>query len=448
VAYDIEETGEYSRLAKITVPAEEYFEKSDAALKELSKDVDIEGFREGKVPMKIMRKRFGDRVAPQIVEELVETKLREVLMDDDGEVLYIGEPNVTNVPSQGGGDLEFEIDYEVRPEVEIGDYKNLEIEKPKVEVDREEVDEQLEQLQEQYATLEPIELRDTVKEGDVVTIDYRSTVDEGPAAEIEDEDVQVEVGSEGLLPGINDALVGADFHTTVTAEIDADDEFPVEELQGDTFELEVDIKSVKRRNLPELDDEFAKDTGEAETLLELRGQIQSEIEDQKEEEARQYAMDEIVDALLEDNDFELPEGFVQQQVESEVERRKNYMQQMMQRSGQQMPDDAFGEEAMGEIEEDVRRQLKQSFLFSAIADREDIDVGEDDIQEHVQQYAEQNQMPVQQLMEHLKQNQEQIQQIKSEILTDKVRDLLIENAETEQIEWPEDEKPTPHGHHH
>lgn len=430
--YEVEETGENSRRAHVTVPAEEYEKRSEAALKELGEDVDLEGFRKGKVPMNILRKRFGSKVAPDVVQELVREHLSKVLSEENAEqVLHIGEPDVTNLPTTGG-DLEFDIDYELKPTIEALDYSDIEVDKPEVEVTREEVDEQLEELRKSYATLEPINFREKIQEGDVVTLDLEAVDDDVDLAE---EGVQITVGEEDLMEGIEDALIGAKFGSNVRATIHPDESFPIDEVRGEDVELDLRIQSVKQERLPELDDDFAKDTGEASTLLELRSQIKSELEEQKQQKARDYTADQVLDQLLEKQDIEIPEMFLEQSVEQELQRRKQYLQQMSQGAEVDFSDDVLGDEMREQIEGEVEQNLQKSFLLSAIADSEGLEVSERDIKEYFKDYAEQNDVPIQQLIGQLKQNEEQFDQVRSQILTDRVIDFILDNVETNPVDW-------------
>lgn len=443
--YEVEETGDLTRAAQVTVPVEEYNNRVNKALKEMSKNVKIRGFRKGKVPLSVMKKRYGASVQQDVIEDLVNDKLNEIISESDQPVIHIGQPSVESGPEEEGG-LQFKVDFELRPEIDPIGYLGLGLTREKAEVSSEDVDERLEAMRHQYATLEPIEFREEIKEGDVVSFDYHALgAEENEAlAEIKGEGAQLEIGQGQSIPGLEEGLIGAGFDETVVVEVTPDEGFPVEELQNETFELQIDIKSVKKEVLPELDDDFAKDTGQAETLLELRGQIREELEEELEHQAMHAAEDQLVEKLLEQNEFDLPPQFVEAQVDHERRQRMQMLQQFMQQGmdpaelGIDIDEFTGGEE----LENDVRDRVRTDFLLLAIAEKEDLELEQEDLMNYIQHQARHSRMSPQQFMQQLMQNQEQLRQANMMALLEKTKHFLLEKADFEEVEPSEEEDET------
>lgn len=436
--YELEETGEVTRTAHATVPQEDYESRLNAELRELADEVEISGFRKGNVPLSMVKQRYGNRVRPQVIQDLIREQIQEMVEGYEERLLHVGETEVENIPADGG-DLEFSVDFELKPELDPVGYLGLEVEKPEPEVSDEEIDQQLEQLREEFATLEPIELRETIREGDVVTFDFSPSDDRDELQEFTGEGIETEVGSGQVLPAIEQGLEGAELASTIQVEIDADDDFPIEELRGEKIALTVDIKSAKQKVLPELDDAFAKDTGEAETLLELRSDLREQLRDQKEHRAEHMAKRNLIDELIEQNDFEVPPNFLAEQVDSEIERRM----QMFEQQGLD-PDQlgALSEEFREETRREVERNLKEEFLLLAIAEKDGVEVEEEDLDDFFAHQAHHDdRFTAEQLKQFMQQNEEQWQNVQYQTLLEKTKDRLLEEADLVSVPWPDPENP-------
>jgi len=439
--YEIEKTGPSTRTATVTVPNEKFRSRINDALRGLKDQVDISGFRQGKVPMSVMRSRYGDRVQPEVIENLIRDHIEEIAEEYPDRLIHLGETDVTNFPSEDNP-LTFEIDLELKPDLDPVGYMGLEVDKPEPEVADEEVDERLEQLRDEYARMEPIELRNTIREGDVVTFDFEPVeADDERLEDFTGEDIEAEVGSGQVLPAIEAGLEGAELNTTTTVDIDADDQFPIEELRGQEIALRIDIKSVKQKVLPRLDDEFAKDTGEAQTLLELRSQIREELREDKQHRAEHLAMENLIDELLDQNEVPIPPKFLEEQVDQEIERRE----EMFEQQGLNPDDLGFEtEEFREETREEIRANLKQEFLLVAIAEKEGFEVEEEDIDQFLEHQASHDErFSADQLKQFMRQNEEQWQNVQYQALMEKTRDFLLEEAHLVEAPWPD--QPGPEG---
>lgn len=314
--YELEETGALERVASVTVPSETFRRSYNKALKQLSKRVRIPGFRKGKIPLSVMKRNYGDAVIRDVIEEIVDEQIKSLLDDVDG-VIFLGQPQVTSIPA-GDEDMHFTVDFELRPSIDPIGYMGVEVGKPAVEIDDEAVDERIEALRKEHATLQPIAIREEIVEGDSVTLDFKALGDDEELDQLAGEGVTVVVGSGQALPGIEDALIGQAFDAVINTTIQIEDNFPIESLRDRDVELELVVKSVKKEVLPEVDDEFALDTGMGKTLIEMRTNIREELAEDLNARANGIARDNLLDALIAQNDFELPPKFLEQQTRQAV----------------------------------------------------------------------------------------------------------------------------------
>ncbi len=435
--FEIEETGELTRTANVTVPAADYEKKVNAALRKLSGRVKIKGFRKGKIPLPVLKQRYGASVTQDVVQELVNEQIR-ALLDDVGSVLHLGTPQVNAIPLDGEGNLSFTIDLELRPQIDPIGYLGMEVEKPVVEIGDDEITAALEDLREQHSSLEPVVLRETISAGDVVTLDFKSLSEHEELKEIQSDDVQFKVGAGQVLEGIDEAVTGAGFTDTVEASIELDENYPTEELRGESVKLELKIKKVEREVFPELDDDFAQKTGDGETLLELRSNLRKRLQEQREEEARDLAIADMMERLLDQNPFTLPPAFLQEQVEDSARRRFQMLSQ------QGLNPEQFGltlDALQEEIRDDVDRQVREELLLMEIAQKEKIKVEEEDLMAHLEKIAGNMGISAQQYLAYMRQNPQSLQQLQGGVLLDKTRDHLLDEATITEVPWPEQEEP-------
>lgn len=436
--YTVEETGPHSRTAQVTVPVEEYKRRFNKALRQLSKRVKLSGFRKGKIPLSVMRRQYGESVQRDIIEELLRAHVDEVLQEGAERVIYLGQPEITRLPSDEEP-MEFTIDYELRPEVDPIGYLGLEVGKPTPQVDGEAIDARIEELRQEHATLEPIPLRTTIRQGDIVELDFEALGDDPALEELQGEAVQIEVGSDQSIEGIEEALEGAEFGAHLTTTIQLAEDFPIEELQGRDVELDLWVRSVKKRQLPEVDDEFAVDTGLGQTLIELRSNLRDELRHELEHQARHIAEDNLVEKLLEQNEFELPEQFVQEQIERQL------ASQFQQMTGQQIDPRMLRGEEFAEMREGNRDQvikgIKSEFLLMAIAEKEELQVTEQDLQEYFEHQAQHAGVPVKVFESYARQDDQRLQQAAGSALLEKTLTHLLEQASFVESEWPEQAAP-------
>lgn len=433
--YEVEETGTLTRTAQVTVDKNTYDKKLNAALRSIAGNVKMRGFRKGKIPLPVLKQRYGASVTRDVVQDLVSEKVDEVLKEMDN-VLHIGVPEVNKIPVGDEKEFAFTFAIELRPKVDPIGFLGLEVEKPKAVIDDEDVDEELEILRERFASNQPVEFRETIAAGDIVTVDFQAIGEHPELQEMQGKDIEIEVGSGKTLPGIEGALEGKGFDAVVESEIEVGEDFPVEEFRGGAVPIRLTVKKVERRVVPELSDDFAQKTGDGETLLELRANIREKLLKSKEKRAESMAETNLLDKLLEQNEIELPPLFLEEQVKRSAERR---LQQFRQ---QGLDPETFGisaEVIAEDIQDDVARQIKEEFLLMEISQKENIDVSEEDVRLFAEEVAENMGVPIEQYMAFMRSNPNQFAQLQATVRLDKTRTHLLEKATIIEVEWPVEE---------
>lgn len=429
---DVQETGTLSRVAAVVVPAEEYRREMTKSLKQLSSRVSVKGFRKGHIPMSVMRQRYSQSVAPDVVENLVQKYVEDVIQQHEN-VLFLGRPQIQELPLKDADELKFTIELELRPQIDPIGYMGLEVEKPDTSVDDAAVDSELERLREQNARLELVEGRSVIESGDTVVADFVFVGDHPELEEFKGEDTPFEVGNANVLPGITEALIGAEFGAVVEPKITLPENFPIEELREQEVTLRLTVKEVKHRVLPELDDAFAKTLELGETLEELRERVHTDLQEAREHEAMHLAEDSLMQALLAQNEFELPPLFVENQLDYAVRQRL----QMFQQQGLDIAQLGLDVSAFKDtMREETITNIRGELLLMAIAEKEEMKVEEADMKAYFEHRALHANVPARQLEAFMRQDQERWQQSVTLALLEKVRQFLLKEATIKTVEWP------------
>ena len=344
----------------------------------LAEDARMPGFRRGKVPPRLIVQRFGrETVLDAALREFLPSWYERAVLDSG--ITPIGDPdlNVSGLPDEGEP-LEFSIEVAVRPTAELGDYKGLEVGRAEPEVPEEALESELDRLREGFASLNPVE-RDAGP-GDVLVIDYSGTIDGEPFEGSDARDFLVELGGGGLLPEFDAALTGAAAGDERSIEVAFPDDHRPEELAGRTATFEVQVKEVREKELPELDDEFAADASEFETLGELRESIRERIAEALEQRADDEFRQAAVDAAAERATIDLPDEIVRARATDSLERLERQL------SAQGIDPETYfrvqgrsRDELIAEAMPSAEQALRREATLSSVADAERIEVSDDDL---------------------------------------------------------------------
>jgi trigger factor len=380
VKVDVSTIDPVRRRLAIEVPQAEVGAQIEKAYAELSRGARVAGFRPGRAPRAVLERMFGDRVRADVFGRLIQESYAAAL--EDKQLEPVGQPEIVTEQAEPGRALRYSATVEVKPEVVVERYTGLEVERRIVPVTEADVDAQLERLRDGFAQLHPIGDRTHIALGDVVTLDYEARADGRLVGRGEGRNV--EVGANGFPPEFDTALQGA----PVSEALEFDATYPVEgapaELSGKTVRFRVTPRAIARKELPALDDEFAKDHGECETLEELRQRVRQRLE----EEAGRYADESVrralLGALVQANDVPVPEAMVRRRTLALVEEVWHEWQQR--RVLPQNESEALAR-LQTELEPQAREQVKLALVLEAIARQEGLTVREEEIDAHVAEVA-------------------------------------------------------------
>ncbi|KEA71413.1 trigger factor [Mycobacterium tuberculosis] len=379
----------------VEVPFAELEPDFQRAYKELAKQVRLPGFRPGKAPAKLLEARIGrEAMLDQIVNDALPSRYGQAVAESD--VQPLGRPNIEVTKKEYGQDLQFTAEVDIRPKISPPDLSALTVSVDPIEIGEDDVDAELQSLRTRFGTLTAVDR--PVAVGDVVSIDLSATVDGEDIPNAAAEGLSHEVGSGRLIAGLDDAVVGlsADESRVFTAKLAAG------EHAGQEAQVTVTVRSVKERELPEPDDEFAQLASEFDSIDELRASLSDQVRQAKRAQQAEQIRNATIDALLEQVDVPLPESYVQAQFDSVLHSALSGLNHDEARFNELLVEQgssraAFDAEARTASEKDVERQL----LLDALADELQVQVGQDDLTERLVTTSRQYGIEPQQLFGYL-----------------------------------------------
>ena len=418
----------------VTVPAEKFDNALDKAFKKVVKQINVPGFRKGKVPRQIFEQRFGVEALYQDAADIVLPEAYGEAIEETG-IKPVDQPEIEVQQIEKGQDFKFDATVTVEPEVELGDYKGLEIEKQDADLTDEEVDEAINQQLNQLSEM-VVKEDGAVEEGDTVNIDFDGYVDgeqfEGGQADSYD----LEIGSGSFIPGFEEQLVGVKAGEEKDVNVTFPEEYHAEELSGKEATFKTKVNEIKYKEVPGLDDEIANELdSDAETVDQYKENLRKRLAEQKQTEAENVQKEEAIQKASDNAKIDIPEAMVN----TELDR-------MLQEFGQRMQQQGLSLETYfqisGQDESQLREQMKDdaearvrtNLTLTAIADKEDIEVSEEDIDKELEKMSEQFNISV----EDIKNTLGNTDIVKNDVRIQKVIDLLVDEAKL--VEPSEDDK--------
>ena len=420
----VADSGPCRKTLTIAVPVEEIRVHLDQAFKSASQQIELKGFRKGKVPRNFLEKKFGEAIRAQAKEALVNESLRDACREH--EIMMVGRPEVDDLgdaPLDSAEPLEFTVHLEVRPQFEVGEVKGIEVKAGSTEVTDEEMDGALQQIAEQKKTLLTVD--EPVSEGDFLKANLTFT-DESGAQVSERKDAQLNTGIPvaGTNPEeFSGQLTGTEKGQSVELEMTYPDQFEVEAVRGKKGKVGIEVVEVLRVIAPEMDDELAKSL-DFDDVEALRKDLRTRIGEEKERANKRRQEEDVIDVLLNDHPFELPNSLVEEQ--SEIH-RKNYREQLKERGAGDDEIEKQLEEAQEEIQKDAQRRVRLYFLLEGVARKEKIFVTETDVDVQLRNIAAENNVPPEQVREYFT-AENRLGDLRVGIMERKVREFLRENA--------------------
>ncbi len=414
-------------MAKLTITVEaEKVEKAiqNAYLKTRGK-INIPGFRKGKAPRQIIEKMYGVGIFYEdAVNEMIPDAYEAAAKESGLEI--VSQPQIDVVQIEKGKEFIFTAEVAVKPEVELGKYKGIEVEKKDVTVNDEEVTAEIDRVREQNSRIVPVEDR-AVADGDITTIDFEGFVDGEAFEGGKGTDYPLTIGSHSFIDTFEEQLIGVKIGEEVTVDVTFPEEYHAEELKGKPAQFKVTVKEIKVKELPELDDDFAQDVSEFDTLDEFKADTKKKLEEKKANEAKGEKEDAIIEKIIEDSKMDIPDAMVDTQVRQMAEDFARRLQQQGLSVEQYFQFTGLTAEALLEqMKPQAVKRIQSRLVLEAIAKAEAIEVTEDDINKEIDNMAAQYQMEADKLKEFM--GDAEKEQMKMDIAVTKAVELVVNEA--------------------
>jgi trigger factor len=405
---------------EISIPVDQVESETSRVVDDIQKRARLQGFRPGKAPANLIRKQFAGDIRQKVLENLIPVHLQKQLELENLSV--VGTPDISDVHFHDFAPLKFKATFEVFPQIELGEYTNVEVPYQDPEVTEEDIAKRIDEIREQKAQYINIDPRPVV-DGDFAVVSLESL--SGVAGEpVKTDEMVLEIGAKETFEAFTENLRGLTPGDEKEFEVAYPEDYGSEKLAGKTVRFHAVLKGLRRKELPELDDEFAQELGDYRTVDELKEAVRKAIFAQRQNEAQQEAKNRIVDKLVDAHDFPVPEVFVERQIKNRVEQRLLAMtEQGIDPRKLKLDWDKVKESQR----EKAVREVKASMLLGKVSERESIHATRDEVDSEVEKVARQQRKPVAAVhMEFEKDGT--LGRIASHIQTDKTLNFLFERA--------------------
>lgn len=409
---------------EMSVDAKEFDAAVEKAYKRTRSRYKIDGFRKGKAPRRIIEMNYGKGIFFNDALDILLPEIYPVAVEELG-LKVVSQPELDIKEVNEDGSLVLVVNVDVRPEVEVKDYKGVEIEKVAVEVEEAKIDAELDSMLKSHARIETVD--SPVENGNIAVIDFKGLLDgevfEGGTAE----GYSLEIGSGSFIPGFEEQIVGKKAGEEFDVNVTFPEEYPAEELAGKPVVFEVKLNEVKIKELPELNDEFAQDSTEFESLDDLKADIRARLEKDAEEEAKRQMRDAAIAKVAEGVEVDIPNSMVEAQMDNmlnDLNMQLSYqgwsIEQFAELSGQSM------EEIRESRREDALNIVKNTLVVEKIAELENVEVSQEDLDKDLEKFAAAYNIDIEKIKKSLK--PEDIDNISNRIRSEKTIDLILDSA--------------------
>jgi trigger factor len=440
------------REVSVEIPADVVAKHQETLVQQYSKQARIPGFRKGKVPASMVRNRFSSEITSDVVEHLVPQYFREAVVK--GGYRPVSQPHIYGLEFTPGEPIKFKAAFEVLPEFDLGDYKAIKVEKPDVTVTDVQIDHEIKLLQEKQASFDPVDEERGAQNGEFVQVSFearpKNLADDEPEAEsaeektagakaaespdqkdaaaqpVQMEEVLVEIGGANTIPEFTRNLAGAKAGEERSFEVSYPEDFYDKRLAGMVFDYKVKVNAIKKKALPELNDEFAKELSpDFQNLGDLKQRFRENMEAELKHKTEHDAKDKLIEELLAKHDFPVPRSMVEHQIDLRLERglRALAAQGMKTEDMRRMD---FGRLRAGQ-EEFAIKEVKSSVLLAKIAIKENIQVSDEELNNEIEAMAAQMQQPVEEVRKRLTEDNA-VERLRDRMRSEKALNLLYSNS--------------------
>ncbi len=411
---------------KVEVPAEDLQKAIDNAFREIARHVAIPGFRKGKVPRRVLQTRLGmEAIYDEVLEHDLPGYYTEAVKEAGIEP--VSQPEVDVEEIEEGKPLIFTAVVEVLPQVESVEWKGVEVEKPESEVTEEELGKAIDNLRDNFAKLEDTPGK-KLDEGDFALIDYSGSVNNVPVEEGPINDFMLEIGSSNIWPEFNEELKGKRKGDILDIKVTMPEDYKDQAMAGQVASFKVIVKEVKVKKLPDLDDDFAKEASEFDTLDELKADLSEKMGEMKKRRAEQKLQQDVLSKLVEQTEIEVPEGMVDDYVKD----RHNRLEQILGSYGIGMDaymasSDTDKDRMDAEFADDARKSIKARLILDTVVRTENVAISDEELDKEIEEHAEAQQTTAENYREFLEQRGS-LEAFREEMAREKALKLIVENA--------------------
>jgi trigger factor len=399
----------------------------DTVYKNVGKKAKIKGFRQGRVPRNVLESLYKEHAEDEAISNLVNRYYWEALKEN--KINAVAQPDIDNNGLESEKNFTFTAIVEVEPIIEPTGYVGLEIEKEKYEVKDSDVEARLEEVRDMFSTMEEVEVDRGVSEGDFVVIDFEGFVDGKPLKEMKAENYLLEVGSKRFVPGFEEQLIAMKKNKTEQIRIKLPDDYHAKNLAGEEVVFYVKLKNIKEKKLPEIDDKFIKNFDKYESLDDLKKDMKKTLEEENIARANSAFKSLIIEKLLENNQFEVPQAFVNRQVSYMI---ADTQRRMAMRGMKRDETPERYKELYDHYKDEAAKIVRTTLLLKNIGEKESISVSDQEIEEKIRELAQLRGQNYDTLKESLESGN-MIEDIRNEILNTKVFDFIEDKAKVEIV---------------
>jgi trigger factor len=390
-----------TREVVLDIPAEDVTKAFRGVTRNYQKYARIPGFRPGKAPESVIKRKYANEIRKDVLDQILPEKFNQAVAEQG--VTPVGQPQVTDLKIEDGEPLHVKAVFEYLPEFSIDGYQNVTVPKPSVEVTDEEFSAEMDQLRDSRSTVEPVEEDRPLLDGDWALISYEGKIEGSEdAAPVKGEEALVEIGGKDTVEAFTSALRGAKVGQTLDVSASYPAEYPQATLAGKTVDYTIDVKAIRKRTVPELNDDFAKELGNYENLADLETKVREHVASRKQRSVESETKDQLFHALIERFPFAVPESLVQEQIDARLERGLRALAQQGM-NPEQMRQLDFARLRAAQRDSAVA-EVKSGILLAKIAQAENVEVTDEEVNREVQIGALQTGEPVDALLGRLTQD--------------------------------------------
>jgi trigger factor len=413
------------RELELEIPAEEVTKKIESVAKEFARVANVPGFRRGKAPVSLIRRKFADDIKGEVLQSLVPERVEKAVAEQ--KLTPVSQPQVDKLDFNEGQPLKFRAVFEVLPEFELGNYKSLELEMPALDITDEDVTKTLEDMRERAATFAPVEGR-AIQDGDFAQIKLLGTP-EGGGEPLQADSVLCHIGAEETMEPFNANLKGANIGDHKNFEVEYPADYPDPKLAGKKYQYTVEVLGIKNKKLAELNDDFAKDVSDATTLDELKTKVREGLEHQRDHKHKELLHEKVLAEVVKLHDFPVPESLVEHQMDARLERVVRSL------ASQGVDPRAVNVDWVTlrkRQEERAKDDVKAELIVDRIASTENIDVTDEEITHELEHMASHSGESAEVIRARLT-KQGTLDRMKAKLRSDKTLDWLAQNAKIKTV---------------